>query len=148
MAGSGHRRVRASSGTGDRQGTSKGVRLSDRYERIGLVARGGMASVWEARDHALDRTVAVKLLAEPFARDEVAVRRFKREARAAARLSGHPHVVTIYDVGQRPPTERAPFGRPYIVMEFLGGGTVADAVRGGAVPREQALEWLRGAAAA
>jgi serine/threonine-protein kinase len=107
-----------------------------------------MASVWAARDRKLDREVAVKLLAERYAHDELAVRRFKREARAAARLSGHPNVVTIYDVGQRPPSEQAPFGRPFIVMEFLAGGTVAEAARVGPLAQGEALEWLRGAAAA
>ena len=69
--------------------------------------------MWAARDRKLDREVAVKLLAERFAHDEVAVRRFKREARAAARLSGHPNVVTIYDVGRAParPTRRRSDGR-------------------------------------
>src|SRR5947209_17095736 len=117
MAGSGHRRVGTKGGTGDRQtGASSRTRLPDRYEPIGLIACGGMALVWAARDRKLDREVAVKLLAEPYVHDELAVRRFKREARAAARLSGHPNVVTIYDVGQRPPSDRAPFGRPFIVM--------------------------------
>ncbi len=112
------------------------------------MARGGMASVWVARDDKLDREVAVKLLAERFAHDEVAVRRFKREARAAARLSGHPNVVTIYDVGERPATDEAPFGRPFIVMELLAGGTVADAMRLGNVEPEEIVGWLHGAAAA
>jgi len=139
----------ARSATGERRADASGrVPLPDRYQVIGLVARGGMASVWAARDRKLDREVAVKLLAERFARDEVAVRRFKREARAAARLSGHPNVVTIYDVGQRPATDEAPFGRPYIVMEFLAGGTVADAARLGRVDHSEAVRWLRGAAAA
>jgi serine/threonine protein kinase len=59
-----------------------------------------MASVWCARDRALGRNVAIKLLAERFADDEDANARFLREARAAARLSGHPNVVMIYDVGE------------------------------------------------
>jgi tetratricopeptide (TPR) repeat protein len=122
--------------------------LSARYDRLGPIARGGMASVWAARDRKLDRKVAVKLLAEPYARDETAVRRFKREGRAAARLSSHSNVVTIYDVGQRPPSDRAPFGRPYIVMEFLPGGTVADALRAGPVPHDEVVRWLHDAAAA
>jgi serine/threonine-protein kinase len=148
MAGSGHRRLGAPGGTGDRRGGASRVRLPDRYEPLGLIARGGMASVWAARDRKLDREVAVKLLAERYARDELAVRRFKREARAAARLSGHPNVVAIYDVGLRPPSDQAPFGRPFIVMEFLAGGTVAEAARLEPVARGEALEWLRGAAAA
>lgn len=148
MAGSGHRRSRAPGGTEDRRGGASRVRLPDRYEPIGLIAHGGMGSVWAARDRKLDREVAVKLLAERYGRDEVAVRRFKREARAAARLSSHPNVVTIYDVGQRPPSDQAPFGRPFIVMELLAGGTVAEAARLGPVARGEALAWLRGAAAA
>ena len=107
-----------------------GVGLPDRYEPIRRIASGGMASVWCARDRTLDRRVAIKLLAEPYAHDEVAGRRFKREARAAARLSGHPNVVTIYDVGQAAPTDESPTGRPFIVMEYLSGGTVADALAG------------------
>ncbi len=82
-----------------------------------------MATVWCAQDHTLDRHVAIKLLAEPYANDELAGRRFKREARAAARLSGHPNVVTIYDVGEAPP-EDGSRGRPFLVMEYLSGGTV------------------------
>jgi tetratricopeptide (TPR) repeat protein len=149
MAGSGHRRAGARSAIGEQGAGANGrLRLPDRYQEIGLVARGGMASVWAVRDRTLDREVAVKLLAERFARDEVAVRRFKREARAAARLSGHPNVVTIYDVGQRPATDEAPFGRPYIVMEFLAGGTVADAARPRGVEPEEVVGWLHGAAAA
>jgi serine/threonine-protein kinase len=115
--------------------------LSDRYEIRRHVANGGMASVWCAHDVELGRPVAIKLLAPAFAGDRNAVQRFKREARAAARLSAHPHVVTIYDVGEAD-------GRPYIVMEYLAGGTVADALRAGAMQREEALRWLREAASA
>jgi len=100
-----------------------------------------MASVWCAEDALLGRSVAIKVLAPQLARDDRAIRRFMREARTAARLSGHAHVVTIYDVGE---TE----GRPYIVMEHLAGGTVADAIRVGAVQRGDALRWLRQAASA
>jgi serine/threonine-protein kinase len=122
--------------------------MPDRYQPIGVIASGGMASVWAARDRKLDREVAVKVLAAAFSRDVLAVRRFKREARAAARLSGHPNVVTIFDVGQRPASDDAPAGRPYIVMEFLAGGTVADAARLGQPAPAEAVSWLRGAAAA
>ncbi len=125
----------------------EGLQLPERYSIRRRIATGGMASVWCARDRALGRTVAIKLISQPFARDEAALGRFQREARAAARLSGHRHVVTIYDVGQA--IERdAPLGRPFIVMEFLAGGTVADAIRVRAVGREQAVRWLWEAAAA
>ncbi|HEY2160006.1 MAG TPA: serine/threonine-protein kinase [Solirubrobacteraceae bacterium] len=149
MAGSGHQRSVAPDGERERRGDVRiGVQLPDRYRPLGLIARGGMASVWAAHDRKLDRKVAVKVLAEPFAADEVAVRRFKREARAAARLSGHPNVVMIHDVGQRPPSDEAPFGTPFILMEYLAGGTVADAIRRGPVPREKAVAWLHDAARA
>jgi eukaryotic-like serine/threonine-protein kinase len=121
--------------------------LPDRYELLRHIANGGMASVWCAEDRLLGRRVAIKLLAEPFAHDPAAVRRFKREARVAARLAGHPNVVTIYDVGEAPAPDGGP-GRPFIVMEYLPGGTVADALRVGAASRNEALRWLHEAAAA
>jgi serine/threonine-protein kinase len=102
-----------------------------------------MASVWCARDLALGRNVAIKLLAERFTGDEEANARFLREARAAARLSGHPHVVMIYDVG-----EADADGRAFIVMEFLAGGTVADALRVDSVRRVHAVKWVQEAASA
>lgn len=121
--------------------------LPERYELVRRIARGGMASVWCARDLALDRQVAIKLLAEPYAHDEIAVRRFKREARTAARLSAHRNVVTIYDVGQAASDDDSP-GRPFIVMEYLPGGTVADALRVAPLEREEIVRWLHEAAAA
>jgi tRNA A-37 threonylcarbamoyl transferase component Bud32 len=124
------------------------VVLPDRYRVVRRIARGGMGTVWCAEDAALGRRVAIKLLAEQFIDDERAVRRFKREARTAARLSGHPNVVTIYDVGETVPAREEPRGRPFIVMENLPGGTVADALRVGAVQREDAMRWLFDAAAA
>src|SRR5207302_11312572 len=118
------------------------VSLPQRFEILTHVANGGMASVWAAEDRVLGRRVAVKLLAEQFVGDPRAKVRFMREARAAAALSSHPHVVTIYDVGEHE-------GRPYIVMEHLEGGSVADAVAGGlAPPMPRTLEWLRETASA
>jgi serine/threonine-protein kinase len=112
-----------------------------------------MASVWCAEDLVLGRSVAVKVLAERFAHDHLAVLRFKREARAAARVSNHPHVVTVYDVGELEPQDphADPIhatGRAFIVMEFLAGGTVADAIRHDSVRRQEAMRWLREAASA
>ncbi|MBV8432472.1 MAG: serine/threonine protein kinase, partial [Solirubrobacterales bacterium] len=124
-----------------------GVALPERYEPIRRIARGGMATVWCAQDLRLDRRVAIKLLAEPFAQDELAGRRFKREARAAARLSGHPNVATIYDVGETLPDE-GPRGQPFLVMEYLAGGTVADALRTGHIDLLTAVRWLQQAASA
>jgi serine/threonine-protein kinase len=100
-----------------------------------------MASIWIAEDDLLGRRVAVKVLAENLALQEPFVRRFKREARMAAKLSGHPNVVAIFDVGESD-------GRPFIVMEHLQGGTLADRLANGPPPRDQVVAWLRQAAAA
>jgi serine/threonine-protein kinase len=114
--------------------------LPPRYELPELIAHGGMGDVFRAGDAALERTVAIKVLAERYARDEEFRTRFLREARTAARLSGEPHVITIFDVGEMT-------GLPYIVMEYLPGGSVADRLRAGPVPPAQALAWLEQAAA-
>jgi eukaryotic-like serine/threonine-protein kinase len=126
------------------------VRLPERYRVRRRLATGGMAAVWCAEDLVLGRTVAVKVLAERFAHDDMAMRRFKREARAAARVSTHAHVVTIYDVGdlEVDPRDIDSTARPFIVMEYLAGGTVADAIRVGAVRRQEAVRWIREAASA
>jgi serine/threonine-protein kinase len=118
------------------------ISLPERYRVIGHIANGGMASVWEAHDELLDRAVAVKLLAGHLSEDDRARRRFQREARAAAGLSTHAHVVTIYDVGEHD-------GRTFMVMELLKGGSLADTLRGDeAIAPETALRWLREAASA
>jgi len=113
--------------------------LPPRYENVRRIAVGGMGEIYVAHDRTLDRTVAVKLLGEQFARDEAVRRRFTREAHAAARLSGHPHIVTIFDIGETAE-------RPFIVMEHLGGGTLAARGRGGPIPHEDAIRWLGEAA--
>src|SRR5690349_10002293 len=101
-----------------------------------------MASVWEAHDELLNRDVAVKLLAPHLGEDERARKRFQREARAAAGLSSHPNVVTIYDVGEHD-------DRVFMVMEIMRGGSVADRLRSGdPIPHRTALRWLRDAGAA
>ena len=101
-----------------------------------------MGEIYRATDATLGRAVAVKLLAERYSRDEGVRQRFTREALAAARLSGEPHIVTIFDVGEHA-------GRPFIVMEYLGGGSLEQRIRrDGAEPPGQALEWLEQAAVA
>jgi eukaryotic-like serine/threonine-protein kinase len=89
-----------------------------RYQLEHPLGQGGMARVYLGRDVELDRPVAVKLIAEALADDESFHARFLREARLAARLS-HPNVVQIYDVGEDK-------GRPFIVMEYVEGETLAD----------------------
>jgi eukaryotic-like serine/threonine-protein kinase len=103
-----------------------------RYRLEGAVGRGGMAAVYLARDGELDRRVAIKLLAEHLAGDETARARFLREARLAARLA-HPNVVRVYDAGE----DR---GRPYIVMEYVEGETLAELLaRRGRLPPGEAV---------
>ena len=97
--------------------------LGGRYRLVRELARGGMAVIWEARDSLLDRRVAVKLLHPQYAADPEFLERFRREARAAARLS-HPNIVPIYDVGEDPET-----GTPFIVMELVDGGNLKDRIR-------------------
>jgi eukaryotic-like serine/threonine-protein kinase len=118
------------------------VDLPDRYRPVRHIANGGMASVWAAEDTVLRREVAINVLSPHLTDSDGAVRRFKREARAAAGLSANPHVATIYDVGEHD-------GRPFIVMEQFSGGTVADRLREGKRPSpEEAVRWLRGTATA
>jgi serine/threonine protein kinase len=90
----------------------------DRYQLEHRLGHGGMATVYRARDLKLDRQVAIKLLADNFAGDDEVRKRFSREARLAARLD-HPNVVQVFDVGEDD-------DRPYIVMEHVEGGTLAD----------------------
>lgn len=115
--------------------------LPDRYTDARLVGRGGMGDIYLARDSVLGRRVAVKILHERFAADADLHARFRREALTAARLSGEQNVVTIFDVGEHG-------GRPFIVMEYLTGGTLAERAGGAPVEPGRALAWLREAARA
>jgi len=116
--------------------------LPPRYRSPKRIARGGMGEVYRATDSVLGRAVAVKLLAERYSRDDAVRGRFTREALAAARLSGEPHIVTVFDVGEHAE-------RPFIVMEYLSGGSLEDRLRErGAQEVGQALEWLEQAASA
>lgn len=110
-----------------------------RYRDPVWVAAGGMGDLYRAVDEVLDRPVAIKLLAERFAADQGVRSRFRREALAAARLSSEPNTVTIFDVGEWRDT-------PFIVMEYLGGGTLKHALRRGAQPPTRSLGWLEQAA--
>ena len=114
--------------------------LPSRYTSVAHLASGGMGDVYRATDGLLGRTVAVKVLAERHARNADVRARFTREARAAARLSAHPSVVTVFDVGEHE-------GQPFIVMEYLDGGSVYDRIRSAPVAPGCAVEWLRQAAA-
>jgi predicted Ser/Thr protein kinase len=115
--------------------------LPARYRDPELVARGGMGEVYRATDTTLHRTVAIKLLDGRIAADETMRKRFTREALAAARLSGQAGAVTIFDVGEWN-------DRPFIVMEYLRGGSLQDVLRDGAQPPDRVFPWLEQAATA
>jgi eukaryotic-like serine/threonine-protein kinase len=115
--------------------------LPDRYADPRVIGRGGMGEIYLAEDRELGRKVVVKLLDARFADREDFRRRFKREALTAARLTGEPHTISIYDVGEFR-------GRPFIVMEYLAGGSVADRARSGPVAPGHSIDWLRQAAEA
>ena len=91
----------------------KGELISDRYRIEDRLGSGGMSTVFRATDTILERTVAVKVLAEHLSDDERFVARFRREALAVAKLV-HPNIVQVYDTGDRR-------GRHYIVMEYVQG---------------------------
>ena len=114
------------------------TRLPPRYAHPRQLSAGGMGEIFVVEDTLLGRPVVIKLLAEIYARDEPLRRRFLREANAAARLSGHPHVVTIYDVGEWQ-------GRPFIAMEYLPNGDLHDHWPAAARPSTPA-GWIREAA--
>ena len=93
-----------------------GMYLQGRYEIIEKIGSGGMADVYKARCHTLNRLVAVKVLKEEFSSNESFVNRFKMEAQAAARLS-HPNIVNVYDVIDEGDSH-------YIIMELIEGITL------------------------
>jgi eukaryotic-like serine/threonine-protein kinase len=100
------------------RGAMQGNVISDRYELDGRLGSGGMSSVYKATDHVLERTVAVKVLAEHLSDDEKFVARFRREALAVARLI-HPNIVQVFDTG-------VDHGQHYIVMEYVDGRSGAQ----------------------
>jgi len=95
--------------------------ISNRYEIENLIARGGMARVYRAKDLLLGRTVALKILNPEFASDPGFVERFRREARAAASLT-HPNIVAVYDSDRDGDTY-------FLVMEFVDGKSLREILR-------------------
>ncbi|MEV5874329.1 protein kinase [Streptomyces sp. NPDC052101] len=104
--------------------------LGGRYELAEKLGQGGMGTVHRGVDRRLRRTVAVKLLSSVLAHDPQSRARFRREAHAAAALN-HPAVATIHDVGEEPHPDGP---RPYLVMEYVQGATLAEVLREGPLP--------------
>jgi serine/threonine protein kinase/Tol biopolymer transport system component len=103
------------------------------YELLTPLGAGGMGEVWKAKDRALHRDVAIKILPPAFARDPDRLRRFEQEARAAAMLA-HPNILAVYATGN----ER---GAPYLVAELLEGSTLRDRLSHGPIPEGKAVEY-------
>ncbi len=107
-------------------------KLFPQLEIIELIGKGGMGAVYKARQLALDRLVALKILPPGSADDAGFAERFNREARALARLN-HPHIVAVHDFGQTG-------GQPYLLMEFVDGPNLRQVEQAGRLTPEQALE--------
>ena len=106
----------------------EGRLLGNRYEIIENVGNGGMATVYKAKDHVLNRFVAVKVLRDEFTTDDEFVKRFNVEAQAAASLT-HPNIVSVFDVGSEGDVH-------YIVMELIKGKTLKEIIN-----EDGALSW-------
>jgi beta-lactam-binding protein with PASTA domain/serine/threonine protein kinase len=115
--------------------------LTDRYHLSSHIARGGMADVYQAQDTLLGRRVAIKMLHSQYSSDDAFVKRFRREAQAAANLS-HPNIVGIYDWGEAGNTY-------FIVMELVEGRSLREVLRSeGALLPRRAVEIASEVAAA
>ncbi len=98
-----------------------GTLISGRFRIEERVGSGGMSTVYRAFDETLERWVAIKVLHSEVAAEAVQLERFRREARAVARLS-HPNIVSVIDAGEDD-------GRPYIVFQYVEGETLKDRIR-------------------
>ena len=106
----------------------EGRLLGNRYEIIEQIGNGGMATVYKAKCHVLNRYVAVKILKEEYTTDEEFIKRFNTEAQSAASLT-HPNIVSVYDVGSEGDLH-------YIVMELVKGKTLKEIIN-----EDGALSW-------
>ena len=105
----------------------------DAYDVVGLLGAGGMGEVYRARDSALRREVAIKVLPSFVSRDPDRLRRFEQEAQAAAALN-HPNILAVYQFGVFD-------GAPYLVSELLEGSTLRELLRHGAIPNRKAIDY-------
>ena len=105
------------------------------YRIVAKLGAGGMGVVYKAEDTTLERTVALKFLAQHLLDDEEAKERFLREARAAAALS-HPNICTVYEIGEAD-------GKTFIAMEFLEGESLEEHITKGPLSLKDALDFAR-----
>src|SRR3954453_23543340 len=111
-----------------------GTLISERYRLDEKIGSGGMSSVYRAFDPTLERWVAIKMMHRDISHDPDQLERFRREARAVARLN-HPHIVTVIDAGEDD-------GAPYIVFEYVEGETLKERIRRlGRLPVSEAVAY-------
>ena len=103
------------------------------YEVLSLLGTGGMGEVYRARDTALGRDVALKILHPGAVQDADRLRRFRQEAQAAAALN-HPNIMAIHFIGDQD-------GAPYIVSELLEGESLRECLRAGALPVRKCMDY-------
>jgi len=123
---------------------SPGTVIAGRYEIERLIARGGMAAVYLARQRNLRRKVALKILSPPNNAEERATfeERFRREAETLASFD-HPHIVTLYDYGEvDEPSQVGHQGRFYLAMEYIEGPRLADLLYEGPIPAPEAIRLM------
>src|SRR6185295_11031809 len=101
------------------------------YEITGHLGTGGMGEVYQAADSKLGRSVAIKLFPEAFTHDDERASRFEREARVLASLN-HPNIAAIHGIEESG-------GRKFLVMELVGGETLAEKIKRGAIPLDESL---------
>src|SRR5258705_1485701 len=102
------------------------------YRIIQALGAGGMGAVYKAYDNKLHRVVALKVLPPEFVSQQDRRRRFFQEARAASALN-HPHILTVYEVGEDD-------GKPYIAMEYIEGQTIRQKIKAKAMQLNEALD--------
>src|SRR5512134_1557760 len=107
-------------------------RTISHYRIVGQLGTGGMGVVYSAEDLRLGRGVALKVVSEELAGDPAALQRLRSEARAASALN-HPHICTIYDIGEDN-------GRPFIVMELMKGHTLRERLATGRLSAQQVID--------
>lgn len=113
-----------------------GKMLGNRYEILEQIGEGGMAIVYKAKCHLLNRFVAIKVLKDEFVNDEEFNLKFKNEAMAAGSLN-QQNIIAVYDVGEDE-------GYPYIVMEYVDGGNIKDIIhRQGKLPVEEVINYTK-----
>ena len=98
-----------------------GTILADRYEILSVIGRGGMGVVYKAMHQLMEKVVAIKMMHAHLVSDQLALKRFQQEAKAASCLN-HPHLIGVHDFGV------TPAGQPYLVMDFLEGKSLTEII--------------------